>query len=70
MSRKLEPVFKRLRAILQKNAGSLSVADDTPDRFCLLRLFLGSFPEFPVSNVKRGEPWLCYAANAGCWSGV
>ncbi|MBZ5534741.1 MAG: hypothetical protein LAO31_02205 [Acidobacteriia bacterium] len=30
-----EPVFKRLRAILQKHSTVLSVTDDSPRRYCL-----------------------------------
>ena len=35
MSKEFDAVFEKLRAILQRHAGSLSVADDGPKRFCL-----------------------------------
>jgi len=35
MSKEFDSVFENLRAILQRQAGSLAVADDGPKRFCL-----------------------------------
>jgi hypothetical protein len=35
MSKEFDSVFANLRAILKRQAGSLSVADDGPKRFCL-----------------------------------
>jgi hypothetical protein len=35
MSQEFDSVFEKLRAILKRQAGTLSVADDGPKRFCL-----------------------------------
>ena len=70
MSSQLEPVFVRLRRILEKHAAHLSVADDSVDRYCLegligpatLRSWAGKAkqPRIPVAWVQVGRAYVSY----------
>jgi hypothetical protein len=70
MSQEFESIFVRLRAILQKHAGRLTVKDDTPDRYCLegsagpatLRAWGGKVkkPMIPVASVEVGKAYVSY----------
>ena len=63
-------IFGRLRDILSKHAGSLSVKSDTPAYFCLegttgpstVRVWKGKLrsPKIPVAWVKVGKSYVSY----------
>lgn len=61
MPTEFETVFVRLRAILQKHAGSLSVKHDTSTAFCLEG---GVHPRhktaFPIAWVEIGKAYVSY----------
>jgi hypothetical protein len=69
-SRDFESVFARLRGILQKHAGPLSVADDAHGRYCLeatigpatLEAWGGRTkrPTIPVAWVDIGKAYVSY----------
>ena len=56
-------IFLRLRAILQKHSGALTVTDDTPKRFCLA---VTTHPHprlkgpMPVAWVQIGKAYVSY----------
>jgi len=70
MMPEFESLFARLRGILQKHAGTLSVADDTPARYCLeanigpatLQAWGGRTkrPTIPVAWVEIGKTDVSY----------
>jgi hypothetical protein len=70
MSRDFESIFNRLRAILQKHAGTWRVADDKADHYCLegnvgpatLRASGGKAkkPMIPVAWVKVGKAYVSF----------
>ena len=59
MATDLKPVFVRLRAILERNRGSLAVNDDTVARYCLTG---GCHPThkrpFPIAWVEIGKNYV------------
>jgi hypothetical protein len=61
MATEFESVFVRLRAILQKHAGTLSVKHDTPTALCLEG---GVHPThktaFPIAWVEFGKAYVSY----------
>src|SRR2546428_1216197 len=70
MSSEFESIFFRLRAVLQKHARTLSVKDNTSDRYCLeasagpaaLRAWDGKEkrPMIPVAWVQIGKAYVSY----------
>lgn len=70
MTSELESVFARLRSILQKHGGALSVADDRPARYCLeasagpatIKAWGGKVkrPTIPVAWVEIGTAYVSY----------
>ncbi|MCI0365214.1 MAG: hypothetical protein L0219_15185 [Phycisphaerales bacterium] len=70
MPPELEPIFSRLRGILQKHAGALLVQDDTPKRYCIggsagpatLKAWGGKMrsPTIPVAWVQIGKSHVSY----------
>ena len=70
MQHKFEPVFQRLRAILQKNKGALTVTDDSDRRYCLqgkpgpaaVRMSAGARKQtlMPVAWVEIGKSYVSY----------
>ena len=70
MPSEFDALFARLRAILQKHAGTLSVKDDTPERYCLeagigpatQRAWGGKVktPRIPVAWVEIGKAYVSY----------
>jgi hypothetical protein len=70
MSPDFESIFARLRGILQKHAGTLSVQDDTPERYCLeanagpasLQARGGKMKKLtiPVAWVQVGKAYVSY----------
>lgn len=70
MSTEFETIFVRLRAILQKHAGTLSVTDNGRDRYCLegrtgpatLAAWGGKMkkPTIPVAWVEIGKAYVSY----------
>ena len=61
MSKEFESIFARLRAILQKHAGTLMVVQDTPACFCVGG---GLHPThrkpFPIASVQMGKAYVSY----------
>ncbi len=65
-----EPIFRKLRAILEKHAGALSVTNDTPDRYCLegnvgpatVKAWGGKVkrPTIPIAWVEIGKSYVSY----------
>ena len=61
MAADFEPIFKRLRAILQKHSTALSVTEDSPSRYCL-----GAPPgpkmkrPIPVAWTEIGKNYVSY----------
>ena len=70
MSTEFENIFARLRSILQKHAGTLSVKDNGRDRYCLegrlgpatLAAWGGKMkkPSIPVAWVEIGKAYVSY----------
>lgn len=70
MSTEFETIFVRLRSILQKHAGTLSVNDNGRDRYCLegrvgpatLAAWGGKMkkPTIPVAWVEVGKAYVSY----------
>ena len=70
MPTEFETIFGRLRAILQKHAGTLSVTDNGRDRYCLegrtgpatLAAWGGKMkkPTIPVAWVEIGKAYVSY----------
>jgi hypothetical protein len=58
---KFEAVFSELRAILTRHVGSLSVAEDRPDRYCLAG---GRHPKhqtpMPIAWVQVGKAYVSF----------
>jgi hypothetical protein len=54
-------VFARLREILQKHDGRLTVTADTPEHFCLAVDYSAKFKKgFPAAWVKTGKAYVSY----------
>jgi hypothetical protein len=70
MSRVLETIFGRLRAILQQHEGTLQLTEDTASHYCLegtvgpatLRAWRGKSkkPTIPVAWVKIGKSYVSF----------
>ena len=61
MNAEFASIFGRLREILRKHTGALTVTDDTPDHYCLA---VDSRPKlkkgFPAAWVKIGKGYVSY----------
>ncbi len=61
MKTEFEPIFARLRAILQRHAGALTVTVDDSDHFCLSVPFNPKLKKgFPAAWVKIGKGYVSY----------
>ena len=61
MNSVFESVFVRLRVILQKHSGTLTVIADLPDRYCLQIVFSPKLKKtFPVAWVQVGKAYVSY----------
>ena len=61
MTPEFEPIFARLRSILEPYAARLKVTADTPDHYCLAIAFSPKLKKgFPVAWVKVGKAYVSY----------
>lgn len=61
MNAEFESIFARLRAILQKHAGSLEVSDDNPGHYCLNVPFSPKLKKgYPVAWIKVVKGYVGY----------
>jgi hypothetical protein len=63
MKPEFEPIFIRLRAILQKHSGTLTVTEDSPGRYCLA-LKTHAHPRLkgpmPVAWIQSGKNYMSF----------
>ena len=61
MNSEFESIFARLREILRRHSGALTVSADTPDHFCLHLAYSPKFKKgFPVAWVKVSKAYVSY----------
>src|SRR5262245_18463701 len=61
MNSDFEPIFVRLRGILQKHSAAFTVTADAPDHYCLQIVYSPKLKKsFPVAWVKIGKAYVGY----------